>query len=94
MSDSDTKAKKSKRLSKTHDAIEKQVRIAKERGMHVQKRQPHRYAKMHSLNCGDPNCAMCGNPRKFFKERTLQEKKFIEGNRDAQSDCTDSEGLI
>ena len=91
MSDPDTKFKKSKRLLKTTAAVEKQVSIAKEVGMHVRKGQPHRYAKMHSLNCGDPTCHMCGNPRKFFKQRTLQEKKFIEGNKDTQTDCTDSE---
>jgi predicted phosphodiesterase len=91
MSDPDTKSRKSKRLSKTHDAIEKQTHIAKHVLGHVHKNQPHRYAKMHSLNCGDPTCHMCGNPRKFFKERTLQEKKFIEGNKYTQNDCTDSE---
>lgn len=91
MSDPDTKFKKSKRLLKTTAAVDRQVSIAKEVGMHVRKGQPHRYAKMHSLNCGDPTCHMCGNPRKFFKQRTLQEKKFIEGNKDTQTDCTDSE---
>lgn len=91
MSDPDTKFKKSKRLLKTTAAVDRQVSIAKEVGMHVRKGQPHRYAKRHSLNCGDPTCHMCGNPRKFFKQRTLQEKKFIEGNKDTQTDCTDSE---
>jgi len=87
MSDPDTKVKKSKRLLKTNAAIEKQIKIAKELGMHIRKDQPHRYAKMHSLNCGDPKCAMCGNPRKFFKEKTTQEKKFTEGaNLDARND--------
>ncbi len=26
------------------------------------------------------SCVMCGNPRKYFGERTLQEKKFFESN--------------
>lgn len=29
----------------------------------------------HLASC---SCHMCGNPRKFFKEKTLQEKKFDE----------------
>ena len=92
MSDPNTKFKKSKRLLKTTAAVDRQVSIAKEVGIHARKGQPHRYAKMHSLNCGDPKCYMCGNPRKFFKEPTLQEKKFIEGAKlDARNDCTDSE---
>ena len=37
---------------------------------------PHRYHKTKAFNCGDPKCAMCGNPRKFFGEETMQEKKF------------------
>jgi len=76
------------RRAKTVNAIERQKRIAKAAGVNHTKNQPHRYAKMHSLNCGDPDCVMCGNPRKFFKERTLQEKKFIEGTKlDAQNGC-------
>lgn len=84
----DLENKRGVRRQKTHNAIEKQKRIAKSMGIHHQagmstgKDQSHRYAKMHSLNCGDPGCAMCGNPRKFFKERTIQEKKFMQGERD------------
>lgn len=40
--------------------------------------QPHRYHKTKSLNCGDPNCMLCGNPRKFFGALTIQERKFNE----------------
>ena len=36
----------------------------------------HRYHKKNALNCGDSNCVMCGNPRKFFGEKTMQERKF------------------
>jgi hypothetical protein len=28
------------------------------------------------MNCGNPNCHMCGNPRKIWKEKTIQEKRF------------------
>lgn len=79
---SDNRIKKAIRRSRTQVAIERQKQIAKCHGITHRKNQPHRYAKMHSLNCGDPKCSMCGNPRKFFKERTIQEKKFIEGHKD------------
>ena len=82
---SDNRAKKATRRSRTQVAIERQQRIAKCHGITHTKNQPHRYAKMHSLNCGDPDCAMCGNPRKFYNERTIQERKFIEGHKDEDS---------
>ena len=88
---SDDREKKAIRRSRTTVAIERQQRIATAAGITHLHNQPHRYAKMHSLNCGDPNCHMCGNPRKFFNEPTMQEKKFIEGNKYTQNDCTDSE---
>ena len=31
------------------------------------------------------SCPMCGNPRKFFKEKTLQEKKINERDKDGHS---------
>lgn len=37
---------------------------------------PHRFHKKAALNCGNPNCIICMNPRKAFGEVTLQEKKF------------------
>lgn len=82
---SDDRAKKATRRSRTQVAIERQKRIAKCHGIVHDTEQSHRYAKMHSLNCGDPDCAMCGNPRKFFNERTIQERKFIEGHKDDDS---------
>jgi len=79
MSDSESRLKKSKRRAATNTAAKKQYSIAKSHGMNPDPNKMHRYAKMHSLNCGDPNCMMCGNPRKFFNEITMQEKKFIDG---------------
>jgi hypothetical protein len=29
------------------------------------------------MDCGNPKCMMCGNPRKTFKEVTHQEKKLM-----------------
>lgn len=73
-----TKFKKAKRISKTKTAIKRQQQIAKSTGVQHDHEQPHRYAKMHSLNCGIPKCTMCSNPRYVWKEKTLQEKKFFE----------------
>jgi hypothetical protein len=39
-------------------------------------REPHRFHKTHALNCGDPKCVMCMNPRKSFGEKTFQERRF------------------
>lgn len=37
---------------------------------------PHRFHKKNALNCGDPKCVMCMNPRKAFGEKTIQERRF------------------
>ena len=39
---------------------------------------PHRYHKVSGMTCGDSNCVMCGNPRKFFNEPTQQEKRDMQ----------------
>ncbi len=74
MSSENDKVKHSKRLHKEEAAIKRQVRIAKEYGVNV--KEPHKFAKHHAMNCGNPKCVMCGNPRKVFKEKTIQEQKF------------------
>jgi hypothetical protein len=38
-------------------------------------KQPHRLAKISFCTCGNSNCVMCGNPRKFFGDVTIQEQK-------------------
>mgnify|MGYP003350925944 FL=1 len=39
-------------------------------------RNKHRFHKRKALNCGNPDCVMCMNPRKAFGEKTIQERKF------------------
>lgn len=68
------KEKHSKRLHQEEAAIARQVKIAKSHGMDV--KEPHKLAKHHALDCGQPGCMLCGNPRKVFKEKTVQEKRF------------------
>jgi hypothetical protein len=84
MSNSNDKLKNSKRRYADQIAIEKQMQLAKNYGYHKLDSsmsklpfmlQPHRHHKTKIFNCGDPKCSMCGNPRKFFGEETVQEKK-------------------
>ena len=74
MSNEDEKLKHSKRILKTDNAVKKQVSIAKTFGLPVD--EPHKFAKRHAMNCGNPNCVMCANPRKVWKEKTNQERRF------------------
>lgn len=75
MSNPDDKVKHSKRLLKDENAIKKQTKIAKSHGMNV--KEPHKFAKHHAMDCGNPGCYLCGNPRKTHKDTlTVQEKSF------------------
>ena len=70
------KFKMSKRRLKDENAVKKQTKIAKEYGIPVT--EPHKFAKHHAMNCGNPKCVMCGNPRKTFKELTQQVKRLFQ----------------
>ena len=74
MSDERSKELHSKRLHKEEAAIKRQVKIAKSHGVEV--KEPHKFAKHHALDCGQPGCMLCSSPRKIFKEKTVQEKRF------------------
>ena len=74
MSNDFAKFKNSKRRHNDEVKSKRQYDLAKMSNINVE--TPHIYHKMHAYNCGDPHCTMCGNPRKFFKEKTMQEKKF------------------
>jgi len=76
MSKDADKIKHSKRLQKDENVIKKQTKIAKDFGIPVT--EPHKFAKHHAMNCGNPKCVMCGNPRKTFKELTQQEKRMFQ----------------
>ena len=52
---------------------------------------PHRYHKVSGMTCGSSRCMMCGNPRKFFNELTMQEKRHfqdVERTRNKHSNGT------
>jgi len=81
MSNEQDKFKNSKRRQKDDNAVRKQMKIAKEHKVtefNPKTDQPHRYVKHHVMNCGNPNCFMCSNPRKIFKDLTQQEKRLFQ----------------
>jgi len=82
MSTEQDKFNHSRRLQKDENAIKKQVKIAKEHRVSEynpsEVKQPHRYNKHHAMDCGNPKCVMCSNPRKTFKELTQQEKRLFQ----------------
>ena len=71
----------SQRRHRDETAVKKQVKIAKAHGLTNKDKaikEPHRMAKHHAMDCGQPGCMLCGNPRKIFKERTQQEKRMYQ----------------
>jgi hypothetical protein len=77
MSTEQDKFNHSKRLLKDENAIKKQTKIAKSAGLKVDK--PHKFVKHHALDCGNPECFLCGNPRKTHKDKlTTQEKRLFQ----------------
>lgn len=81
MSDEFAKQKRSTRIHDEETKIKKQVKIAKAHGLTDKDKaikQAHRLSKHHAMDCGQPGCLMCGNPRKLFKEKTIQEKRFYQ----------------
>lgn len=97
MSNETAKFINSRRRHKTDVAIARQVKIAKSHGTYNQAniRQPHRLAKHHAMDCGNPTCFLCGNPRKTHKDRlTQQEKRLFQDLdyiRDRHSNGLDNE---
>lgn len=84
----------SKRRHKSDVAIARQLKIAKAHGggNAIYNKQPHRLAKQHAMDCGNPGCYLCGNPRHLRKGedggRTVQERRQhqdVEHVRDVHS---------
>ena len=74
MSKEEDKVKHSRRQLQKESYITRQVKIAKAYNLDVT--EPHRYQKHAAINCGNPDCFMCANPRRVWKEKTIQEKRF------------------
>jgi len=78
----------SKRRHKTDVAISRQVKIARSHSTFNQAniRQSHRLAKHHAMDCGNPGCFLCGNPRKTHKDRLTQQEKRLFQDLEKTSD--------
>lgn len=73
----------SRRRHKDEAAIRKQAKIAKQHNIQgydsKTAKQPHRFNKHHAMDCGNPECFLCGNPRKTHKDKlTAQEKRLYQ----------------
>jgi hypothetical protein len=82
MSNETEKKKNSTRRFNDETAVKKQVKIAKAHGLTNKDKvvkEPHRLVKHHAMDCGNPQCPLCGNPRKTHKDKlTAQEKRLFQ----------------
>ena len=82
MSTDEDKFKNSRRRLQDENAVKKQVKIAKAHGLTDRDqavKEPHRLAKHHAMDCGNPQCPLCGNPRRTHKDTlTAQEKRLFQ----------------
>lgn len=98
MSTEQDKFKHSKRLLKDENAINKQLKIARSHTSSTDKNieQPHRLAKQHAMDCGNPKCLLCSGA-KVLGEPPIKQKRFdqnIEEPRDKRSNgLTNQEDL-
>lgn len=82
------KLKHGERLQQKEKKLARRMKQAKEWGLDHVLKEPHKYHKHSPFSCGDSDCVMCGNPRKFFKEPTIQEQRAsqdMETMRDKRS---------
>jgi hypothetical protein len=82
MSNETAKFINSQRRHKTDVHIARQVKIAKAHGLTNRDkaiREPHRLAKHHTMDCGNPKCYLCGNPRKTHKDKLTAQEKHSNG---------------
>lgn len=77
MSSDEERIRRSKRKHKARMKMIRQYKIAKDYNCLPTGYEDtiHIFHKHKALNCGNPDCVMCGNPRKMFGQKTLQECK-------------------
>jgi hypothetical protein len=73
----------SQRRHRNEMAVKKQLKIAKQHHSFPNEnkviKEPHRLAKHHAMDCGNPGCYLCGNPRHIHKDGlTTQEKRLFQ----------------
>jgi hypothetical protein len=82
MSTDEDKIKNATRRFNDENAVKKQVKIAKAHGLTDKDKaikEPHRLNKHHVMDCGNPQCPLCGNPRRTHKDTlTAQEKRIYQ----------------
>ena len=86
----------SQRRHRDEVAVNKQVKIAKAHGLtnnNKAVKEPHRLVKHHAMDCGNPECFLCGNPRKTHKDKLTSQEKRLFQNIDQTSD-KHSNGLL
>ena len=95
MSSEDVKIHVSNRLHKSKCKQAKQFKIAKQHG--VEDTSQHYYNKHHALDCGNPKCPVCGNPRRTHKHTlTYQEQRlyqYVEDSNDNTPTSGDAKNL-
>lgn len=74
---------RSERRQNTRNAIARQLRVARHAQITKYLEQPGRLKKHHAMDCGNPRCGLCGNPRRsrgaISKEAlTVQELSALE----------------
>ena len=87
MSKEEDKIKHGTRMQRAWTAIKRQLKIAKSHGLTKPIAEPHRLAKHHAMDCGQPHCTLCGNPRKNKTVKgkdklTTQEKRNLQKAQD------------
>lgn len=79
MSDQETKVSRSKRIQRSKNKGIKRFKDAKQLSpIGVPEKYTHRFEDRSWFTCGNSNCVMCGNPRKFWSELSLKEKSDVE----------------
>lgn len=81
MSDVETREKRSKRFYADEVCVQRRKKLLKELNSSLDSstdKQPHRLHKVSGMNCGNPKCVMCMNPRKAWKELSTQEQSFYQ----------------
>ena len=81
----------SKRRHKTDVAVARQLKIAVASHNPTMTpsrdvKQPHRLHKRRAMDCGNPQCFLCGNPRKTHKDRLTQQEKRLFQDLDRTTD--------
>lgn len=65
---------RAERISNKEKYSTKQNKIAKQHNS----KPLGKHCSTSAMTCGSSTCVMCGNPRKFFDEPTIQEKRMFQ----------------